>query len=251
MACIAVFSAFGDEHTVVLDTKILETFDDFHDDESDQRYSKYDWRLEASKFATKAKDEDGNVSDTWPKATYVPAWPVAIFGNNPPDNGYGEVKSLGIWGKFDRRGYNWIDVFPVETGGDEDAPAAVIPIPGRIQYLDIWVWGSNLRYTMEAYFRDYRGVIHVISLGSINHNGWKNLRAPVPISVPQSKTVLPRLAPLEFVKFRIWTEPTERVDNFYIYLDHFKILTDVFESPYDGDVLERPDRVQEFWNGGE
>jgi hypothetical protein len=234
MACIAVLSAFGDDHTVVLETRILETFDNNEE-------SPYDWRLDASKFATKTDEE------SWPKVTYVPAWPVAIFGTNPEN----EVKSLGIWGKFDRRGFNWIDVYPVEAGADEGAPATVIPIPGRIQYLDMWVWGSNLRYTLEAYFRDFRGVIHVINLGSINHNGWKNLRAAVPSSVPQSKMVLPKLAALEFVKFRIWTDPSEQVDNFYVYFDHFKILTDIFETPYDGDVLERGDRVQEFWNGGE
>jgi hypothetical protein len=246
MACIAVLSAFGDERTVVLETKILESFDNFHDDEADARYSKYDWKVEGSKFATKTKDADGNVTDSWPKVTYVPAWPVMIFGASPDP----EVKSLGVWGKFDRQGYNWIDIYPVEAGADEDAPATVIPIPGRIQYLDIWVWGSNLRYSLEAYFRDFRGVMHVINFGSINHTGWKNLRAAIPVSIPQSKTVLPRLAALSFVKFRIWTEPTEQVGDFQVYLDHFKILHDVFETPYDGDLLQDPAKVQEFWNVG-
>ncbi|MDR2536109.1 MAG: flagellar filament outer layer protein FlaA [Treponema sp.] len=251
MACIAVLAAFGDDHTVVLETKVLETFDNFHDDDQDPKYSKYDWRLDASKFATKPKDalaeEVGEAP--FPRLMYVPAYPVAIFGNDASKNE--GRQSLGIWGKFDRRGYNWIDIYPVEAGADENAPPAVIPIPGRIQYLDMWVWGSNLRYTLEAYFRDHLGVMHVINLGSINHTGWKNLRAQVPSSVPQAKTVLPRLAALEFVKFRVWTDPTERVDNFYIYFDQFNILMDTFETPYDGDILANPGQVQELWNGGE
>jgi hypothetical protein len=40
----------------------------------------------------------------------------------------------------------------------------------------------------------------------------------------------------------------ERVDNFYVYLDQFKVLTDTFESFYDGDELADPDRVQELWS---
>jgi hypothetical protein len=62
--------------------------------------------------------------------------------------------------------------------------------------------------------------------------------------------VLPRLAALTFVKFRVWTQPAEPVDNFYIYFDEFKVTTDVFESIYDGDELSNPERVQELWNAG-
>ncbi|MDR0524960.1 MAG: flagellar filament outer layer protein FlaA [Spirochaetaceae bacterium] len=242
MACIAVLSAFGDERTIVLETKVVETFDNTDGDDG----SKYDWRLEASKFATKTKDADGNVTDSWPKVAYIDAWPEQFFRSTEDTSA---LKSLGIWGKFDRRGYNWIDVYPVEKGGDENAGAVTIPMVGRLQYIDLWVWGSNLRYSIEAYFRDYNGIMYVIGLGSINHTGWKNLRAPVPASIPQAKTVLPKFAALDFVKFRIWTEPTERVDNFYVYLDHFKVLTDTFETPFDGDKLEDPAKVDELWGG--
>ena len=73
------------------------------------------------------------------------------------------------------------------------------------------------------------------------------MRIKIPTSIAQSKRIQPRLASLSFVKFRIWTTPLERVDNFYIYLNHFKILTDTFESLFDGDELADPDRVQELW----
>ena len=59
--------------------------------------------------------------------------------------------------------------------------------------------------------------------------------------------MLPRLQSLTLVKFRVWTQPTERVDNFYIYFKQLKVLTDVFESYYDGDELADPQRVQELW----
>jgi len=84
-------------------------------------------------------------------------------------------------------------------------------------------------------------------LGSIGHTGWKNLSAQIPSRIAQSKRILPHLANLSFVKFRIWTGPLERVDNFYVYFNQFKILTDTFESYFDGDDLADPSKVQEFW----
>jgi hypothetical protein len=39
----------------------------------------------------------------------------------------------------------------------------------------------------------------------------------------------------------------ERVDNFYIYFNQFKILTDTFETYFDGNDLADPARVQELW----
>ena len=39
----------------------------------------------------------------------------------------------------------------------------------------------------------------------------------------------------------------ERVDNFYVYFKQMKVLTDTFESLYDGDELGDPERVQQLW----
>ncbi|MDR1949671.1 MAG: flagellar filament outer layer protein FlaA [Spirochaetaceae bacterium] len=230
MASMALVSAFSDEYTETLEARILETFDGD---------SAYEWRVVASKFAT------NNDEGQFPKLSLVETWPSAVFGNNRQGL---PLKSLGIWGKFDRRGYNWIDVYPVASGGGEDAAPAEIPIPGRAKYLDLWVWGSNLNYYIEGYIRDHLGVVHTLNMGNIGYQGWKNLRAAVPNNVPQVKRILPRLAPLTFVKFRIWTQPVEQVANFYIYFDQLKVITDTFESIYDGDELSDPERVQELWN---
>jgi hypothetical protein len=172
---------------------------------------------------------------------------MALYGTNRNNL---ELYSLGIWGKFDRRGYNWMDVYPCVPGSGqngEDPEAFEIPIPGRIQYLDMWVWGSNLNYYLEAYFRDYQGVVHPLHMGSLAYQGWRNLRVRIPTNIPQSKRILPRYAGLSFVKFRIWTTPMERVDNFYVYFNQMKILTDIFETLFDGDELADPNNVQELW----
>jgi hypothetical protein len=234
MAAVAVSFAFGDDNAMQLESKILESFDGD---------SGYTWQIQASKYASRIGD------DVYPKLTYVATWPTQVFGQNEEGK---ELKSLGVWGKFDRRGYNWIDIYPAGGNGEGDGAntAAKIPMPGRSQMIDVWVWGSNLKYQLEAYVEDYRGIVHTIPMGSIDHTGWRNLKANVPATIPQSKRVLPRLEALKFVKFRIWTGATEPVDNFYIYFDQLKVLTDTFESKYDGEELADPRKIEEFWSGG-
>ena len=251
LACVAVLSAFGDETTVNWTSIIMghfngETEHSWHDGRRVRNYD-FTWETTASKFATKTADEEGN-DVQFPLTTYVASWPVALFGYRQPEGE--ELKSFGIQGRFDRRGYNWIDVYPIATGSadNEEGPEAFeIPIPGRLQSLDLWVWGSNLRYYMEVYFRDYQGVVHTLQLGELGYQGWRNLRVRIPTSIPQSKRILPKLAGLTFVNFRIWTTPMERVDNFYVYFNQMKVLTDIFESLFDGDELADPERVQEPW----
>ena len=231
-ACITVFSGFGDDVTNSFETKILESFNGDAD-------APYIWKTEASKFISKIN----NVN--YPMLTYVDAWPIAAFGYNrasdtPP------LRSLGLNGRFDRQGYNWIDLYPV-LADDPDAKPFEILIPGRVHNMDVWVWGSNLKYYIEIFVRDYRGVVHALKLGDISYTGWKNLRVNIPNAIPQSKRILPAYAALSFVKFRIWTQPVEKVDNFYIYFKQFKALTDMFESLFDGNDLADPQNVERLW----
>jgi len=111
----------------------------------------------------------------------------------------------------------------------------------------LWVWGANHNFYIEAFVRDLRGVVHVIKLGDINYRGWRNLHARIPPNIPQTRRVLPTSAPLHFVKFRIWTQPTERVDDFFVYFKNLKLLTDLFEAYFDGDDLADPEIVRELW----
>jgi hypothetical protein len=226
LAFIAVVLAFGDEAIVNLQSRDLDLFDGSNG---------YTWRVEGSKFSTKTD------ADTFPKITQVGLGPTAIRVADQ------EQTSLGVWGRFDRQGYNWIDIYPVAADGGDDAGPAEIPIPGRVKELDVWVWGSNLNYTLEVYIRDYTGIVHVLNLGSLAFEGWKDLRVAVPSYIPQIKRVLPRLTSLTLVKFRLWTPPSEQVNNFYVYFNHLKVLTDIFEHRYDGDELADPKRVQELW----
>jgi len=242
---IAVLSAYGrDNRPVALSTVVLESFNgettrEWHDGRQVRSFD-FSWDTRASRFATTLSNGDGE-EVSFPRTTFVEAWPRALFGDNREGR---LIQSFGINGRFDRQGHNWIDLFPVNAEGEPFE----IPMPGRVRNMDLWVWGSNLNYRIEAYVRDSQGIVHRLQLGTLNFAGWRNLSANIPGSIRQDSRVLPAHAQLHFVKFRLWTQPNERVDNFFVYFNRFQILTDVFEDFFDGDELANPGIVAEFWN---
>ncbi len=142
---------------------------------------------------------------------------------------------MGIRAAFTRKGYNSISIYPEEE----------IVIPGYVKKLDVWVWGANYYYNLEVHLRDYRGVVHKFSLGSLHYMGWKNLSLEIPGYIPQFIRYLPMEKPLTLVRFVVWTEPTERVDDYMIYFDRLKVLTDLYKQRFDGDILA--DKSREIW----
>lgn len=213
---------------------VIETFDD----SAESR-----WIVTGSKFATEGL----------PQASWVRTWPDALYRREPEGR---NLHSLGIRAAFDRQGYNYLEITPV----DEDDEPRGIPIPGRVRHLDMWVWGSNFDYYMDIHLRDYRGVVHVLKLGDINYRGWRNLRIMIPSYIPQDTRYTAEFNPvtsqfdaaereLELVKIVMWTRPSERVSGFFLYLDEIKVETDLFRQPFDGELLADPAVVNELWSG--
>lgn len=235
VALLLCFSSFAvaNNVTVSLVSRVLQSFDPNEVDTPNART----WKLFPSKFGI---DRDGN--SMW-EMQLISAWPEALFGKNREKD---EFRVLGLHGKFLRKGYNSVEIVP-GTGEGENFRPVPLPIPGRVDMLDLWVWGSNHKYYMEAHVRDQEGVDHVLPLGSIKHIGWKNLRTKFPTSIPQTWTYVPRYRQLIITKLVLWTRPEEKVDDFYMYIDHIKVLTDLFEASYDGDELAEKDRLQEIW----
>jgi hypothetical protein len=200
------------------------------------------WLLHASKFATK---ENGI---QYPRMTYVPAWPAALFDTNPDNL---PLKSLGIEGKFDREGYNYIELYPANpsvkdaNGIPQPQP---IQLPGIVKKINIWVWGSGYRYTLEVHLRDANGIPYVLNLGSLDFDGWRNLEVDVPSYIPQVQTYLPKYQGLVLTEFVVRTDPTERVSNFFVYFNQLNILTDMQQTPYDGRDLANPALVDKYWS---
>jgi hypothetical protein len=239
LAFAVAIPGFSDEFTVTSEAFVIESFDGdtAHEWSIAGKTISYDysWKVAPSKFSTEG----------YPKINSVSAWPQALFGFNRQGDDH---KAFGILGNFMRDGYNWIDIYPTAANADGEEGVFEIPLPGRVHYLDMWIWGSNYNYYLDAYVRDYQGIVHVLRMGDIDYKGWKNLRVSVPSGIRQSKRILPNYAGLRFVKFRLWTRPNEILGDFYVYLDHFKVLSDTFESFFDGDDLADPEHVQEIWS---
>ncbi len=171
-------------------------------------------------------------------------WPEAM---RRPDTDTPRV--FGVQASFTRPGYNYVELIPVEdqddaTGNPIPRP---IPIPGRPLAVDLWAWGSNHNYYLEAQVRDYRGIVHTLRLGDLHYAGWRNLRASIPNHIPRTVRYIPVRRQMHLEKLVLWTRPGESVSGFHFYLDQIKVLTDLFETPFDGQGLAHPDFVRDVW----
>lgn len=205
------------------------------------------WIVRAGKF----------ISEGFPRVSFVRTFPEALYRREPEGR---ELRALGVQAAFDRQGYNFLEFIPVAPGDEGEPEPRGIPIPGRVRFLDMWVWGSNFDYYMDIHLRDYRGMVHVLKLGDINYRGWRNLRVEIPTWIPQDSRymveirggdIVSDLRGLELVKIVLWTRPRERVNGFFVYLDEIKVETDLYRDPFDGEDLRDPDFVRDMWAEGE
>ena len=70
--------------------------------------------------------------------------------------------------------------------------------------------------------------------GSIKFVGWKNMFIRMPNYIKQAVNYKPELATLSLTKIVFTTHPAEIVSDFFIYVDHLKVLSDMHESNFDG-----------------
>jgi len=211
---------------VVLEMVTLDTFDD---------PAAQHWAVYGSKFANK----------DFPVMSYVNAFPESLFGRFYADRD--KLQALGVRAKWDRKGYNYFELVPVAVGKSGKIEPSPIPIKGSATRLDLWVWGGNYNYYAEVHVMDYRGVPHVLFLGDLTFQGWKNLSVQIPSYIPQGVKWIPQERPLSVTKIVVWTRPDERVDDFYIYFDELKVLSDVAENRFDGDELAQPSFLDKAW----
>ncbi len=226
----------SDEVTANLQSRIIENFDDPEGSP---------WMVRGSKFSSVIKTDKGE--DVFPKSAFIATWPDALYRKAPKDR---ELRVFGVHGKFDRRGYNFIEIIPARKGEGGKLEPRTIPIPGRAKNMDLWVWGSNFNYYLEAHIMDHKGITHVLKVGDLNFIGWRNLQVSIPGHISQAVMQAPSLKRLELVKFVLWTRPTERVNDFYFYMDEVKVFTDMFESLFDGEDLADPEFVEKLWSQG-
>lgn len=211
--------AFSYDETVNYQTYMIDTFD--------KPDGEWTWHAVGSKFVT----------ENFPVVKYFDGMPHAIrVMQEDPEN----AKFLGMQVKFNRKGNNWVDIVPAKKGENGLEPYE-IPFKGNIHRLDMWVWGAGYYHTLEILVRDCNGRVHTLSFGNLSFKGWKNMSVSVPKNIPQSSRYLGNTKYMSFVAFRLRTNPTERVDDFYIFFDQFKALTNVFVDSYDGYELADAD----------
>ena len=199
------------ERPINYETYIVDTFDNAGDVD-------WEWTAVGSRF----------VEDGYPLVKYFDGMPSAMrLTQSDPG---GEHKVLGIQFKFARQGDNWVDVIPMMGEGTPYE----IPFRGIISRIDMWVWGSNYMYEIEVLVRDYHGRVHSLPMGWLNYEGWRNLAVNVPTSIPQTSRYLGEDSSLSLVGFRIRTSPRERVDDFSVFIDQLRVLTDTYKSSFDG-----------------
>jgi hypothetical protein len=274
MLCI-VFGVRAADYTSNLQTLVL---DDFEMDGEDSEDPKILWKVIPNTFGREGNRPNGK---SMQRIAWIKAWPEAYFGNSgsfffgtedsdTAKQRYTDVSNhcLGINIKFNRQGYNNVDLYPIkkvekksdeegeeesesEDDGEDKYEITTLPFKGKVSQFDFWVWGSNYDYYLEVVVMDYRGVQHRLKVGSLKHIGWKNFNVVIPKQIPQRVDYIPQERALSLVKFTIWTMPTEKVNGSTIYFDHIKYLTDVYEDIFDGYELGVTSKVEELWKEGE
>ena len=219
----------ADQNAQTIASRTVATFDD--------PATAGNWIVQGSKYATQG----------YPQTQLVKSWPEALYGKNRDNK---NLIALGIHAKFDRKSYNYIEIIPAKKDDAGKLVPDTLPIPGRAMDIDMWVWGSNFNYWMDIYLRDYQGIDHVIHMGSIMFAGWKDLTATISTAIPQTRKYIPRYAGLVLTKIVLWTAPDEKVDDFYLFVDEISVLTDLYETRFDGEDLADPATLNNIWQQG-
>ncbi len=232
-----------DRNTMNLQTFIVSDFGD--------KVDKGDGIIWTARFSRFAKPADSSKEMSKPDTNacavdYFKAKPLGL----PKQTDKDQVWSLGIKAQFIKQSYNWIELVPMKAAGGvgegEAKPVASgdtkfnpLVLQGVVKSLDVWIWGGNYRYWVEFYLRDYKGFLHRLNAGDIAYVGWKNVRTKVPKTIKQAEHHVPFMKPLKLEMIKFWSYPTERVDQFYSYIDYMQVQTDVYEERFNGDDLSK------------
>ena len=71
---------------------------------------------------------------------------------------------------------------------------------------------------------------------------------PIPNYIPQSGTYVLGQYQFALEKLVLWTTPEEKVGGTYVYIDHIKYLSDIFDFRYDGYELGKTDTANTLWD---
>lgn len=188
------------------------------------------WGVQASKFIH--VDEENN--EVYPRFGYFEGIPNSLTAYRKPEDGTPYV--FGTQVKFDKKGDNWFEVYPIskETGENYE-----IPLLGNVSQVEFWAWGANYNYYLEVLIRDASNIVHVLPATMMNYEGWRNIVVQIPTSISQRSKLRSGPENMTFVGFRVRSAPSEFVDDFVIYFDQFRYSTNTMDFVYDGFNLRK------------
>lgn len=206
--------AYSQPHSKSVETFVIDNFD------SEKEWS---WSVNASRF----------VAEGYPKVAFFQGMPNSL---KPFHEGENEPQVLGVKTSFNRKGDNWFEVIPQKDGENYE-----IPFKGSVDHVDFWVWGANYRYYLEMMIRDAEGRVHVLPCCALTFSGWKNIIIKIPGWISQHSRLRSGPKTLTFVGFRVRTDAAEYVDDFVIYFDQLKYMSNSLAYIYDGYELKDMD----------
>lgn len=201
-------------------TRAVETIviDDFDTD------AEWTWNVQASRF----------ISEGYPILKKFEGIPNSLSAYRTEEDPTPMV--MGVKTKFDRKGDNWFEVYPMEN--DENYEPVFL---GTVTQIDFWVWGANYNYRLEVLVRDADGRVHTLPAGNLRFQGWRNMVVNIPSYISQHSRFRSGRPNLTFVGFRVRTDANEAVDDFVIYFDQLKYTTNTLTNIYDGYALKDAD----------
>ena len=186
--------------------------------------NEWSWTVNASRF----------IAEGYPKWGYFKGIPNSLKPLRKADDG--DPMVFGVKTAFNRKGDNWFEIYPTK----DDKPYE-IPFVGSVTQLDFWVWGANYMYYLEVMVRDADGRVHVLPVGNLAFNGWRNVVVNIPGWIRQHSKLRSGRPNMTFVGFRVRTDPEEFVDEFMIYIDQLKYTTNSLSEIFDGYELKDTD----------
>ena len=101
-------------------------------------------------------------------------------------------------------------------------PPKAYEIDDFVSKLSIWVYGKNLKGELRCILYDYNGDAHIVSFGSTDFQGWKELTVDIPKDWPQIDYNLSKVKPIHIDRFQfIPKQKTFGNRWYYVYLDDF------------------------------
>ena len=202
----------------------------------------------------------------------VPALELKMLDGSPRDlevepwspTGLGLQKEriMGVYFRFRYPGFNSVHFVPPKevdwrTREPFMRPNAFgeltrergLQLPGRPRAISIWVQGRGHDYNLEAWVTDHTGGVHVLHFGSINFIGWRPMIVNIPITVPIPPKALPQVNVIRLSELILRSRTNspyirEMISDTYVFFDQIKVLTDMYESFFEGLDLYKEFQIQ-------